>query len=177
MKNAVKRIFTCIDRRRYSRKRTKFCRNLKFCQKLATPTRGVDEGLDVVDDARALDVLVGLDGHDEVRRLDVVVVAGPVQRSGLHLGADFRKCENENTRLSTKNKPKIEMQKATKISKYSADFETLSGKTLEGWLSAVSKPIFATKINWKALAEFYTMHSVVQLLNLKHFVKICRTFA
>ena len=53
--------------------------------------RGVDEGLDVVDDARALDVLVGLDGHDEVRRLDIVVVAGPVQRSGLHLGADFRK--------------------------------------------------------------------------------------
>ena len=34
---------------------------------------------------RALDVLAGLDGHDEVRRLDIVVVAGPVQRSGLHV--------------------------------------------------------------------------------------------
>ena len=55
---------------------------------------------------------------------------------------------------------------------------TESGQTLQGSFSAVSKPIFATKyslelgpIRWKALAEIYTMHSVVQLSNLiKHSV-------
>jgi len=43
------------------------------------------EGFDVVDHARALDVLVGLDGHDEIRRMDRVVVAGPSQRAGIHV--------------------------------------------------------------------------------------------
>ena len=31
--------------------------------------------------------------------------------------------------------------------------------TLKGSFSAVSKPIFASKMRWKALAEIYKMHS------------------
>ena len=39
------------------------------------------------------------------------------------------------------------------------DLYTESGQTSEGSFSAVSKPNFAKKMRWKALAEIYKMHS------------------
>ena len=39
----------------------------------------------------------------------------------------------------------LKIQKASKISKYSEDVDTLSGQTLQGLFLAVLKPIFATK--------------------------------
>ena len=53
-----------------------------------------------------------------------------------NLGAYFRKYQ--------KNKQRIEVQKAAKVSKYSRDFDILNAQTLRGSLPAVSKPIFAT---------------------------------
>ena len=41
-----------------------------------------------------------------------------------------------------------------------------AGQTLEGSFSAVSKPIYATNIRWKTIAEIYTIHSVLQLSNI-----------
>ena len=45
------------------------------------------------------------------------------------------------------------------------DLYAESGQTLESSFSAVSKPNFATKyaLEWKALAEIYTMHSFALL--------------
>ena len=48
-----------------------------------------------------------------------------------------------------------------------------SGQTLQGSLSAVSKPTFASNTRWKTLAEIYTMHSFAPFSNLKMLVKIC----
>ena len=62
-------------------------------------------------------------------------------RSESVLSADFRKSQNE----STKNKQSTKVQRAAKVSRYLGGVDTLSGQTLQGTLSAVSKPIFGTK--------------------------------
>ena len=55
-----------------------------------------------------------------------------------------------------------------------------SGQSLQGSFSAVSKtskPILQPNIRWKALAEIYTMHSVVQLSNLNFLSEFAWMFA
>ena len=78
----------------------------------------------------------------------------------------------------------MEVQKTSEVSqykrqpKYQGDCVTLSGHNLQGSFSAVSKPISAKStsdnysMEWKALAEIYTMQSVVKLENLKIVIKI-----
>ena len=74
-------------------------------------------------------------GAEQVRE------AMPCDPPTLHLGADFRKRQNENT----KSMQNIKLQKTAKVSKYLVDFDSLCVQTLQGSLSALSKLIFATK--------------------------------
>ena len=89
-----------------------------------------------------------------------------------NLGGYFSKCQNTINK-GTKSMQSIKAQKAAKVSKYLLGFDILSGQTLQGSFSAVSKPIFATKYSLESSRR--DLHNAllctVLLLSL---VKICQ---